>query len=371
MIAPVLLVVVAALVIMVARRQHASNRLSHVNRSLVSLRAAPKETPLERTLREWHEHGLLDAEEIAPILRYEAARAAPRSRIPLVAEAVGYVGSALVFTAIALLIGRRWDELAVAARVAVLAVPALAAAAAGWWVGSQRDEAFERMGSVLWLLSSAAFAGALVVVFVDVFYDGDPPQHGGLLFVSALVALWTFGQYALRRLALQQLALFASLVATVFGVVNAMEASRSRGFSTMVGGLALWGFGVAWTGLGLWRRLMPDELARFFGPAAVLIAAQVVRVDARDLGLWLGLGSAAAFVAIAVARADLIVLFAGTVGLFQWSPQVALHYLADSIGTEATLIVVGALLIAGATVFTRLFQRVRAGGDVAQPPGGT
>ena len=185
----------------------------------------------------------------------------------MAAEAVGYVGSALVITAIALLIGRRWDDIALGFRIAVLALPAIAAAAIGWWVGSKPDPAFERMGSVLWALSAVALAGTMTVVFVDAMYDGEPPEHGGLLFVGGFVAVWAGVEYLLRRLPLQQLVLFGALLVTVLGVVNALEAGRERDFSTIFWGVAVWAFGFAWTALGTSGRLKPSEVARLVGPA--------------------------------------------------------------------------------------------------------
>jgi hypothetical protein len=219
------------------------------------------------------------------------------------------------------------------------------------------------MGSVVWVLSTVALAGAMTVVFVDLLYDGDPPEHGGLLFVGGFVSVWAGVEYALRRLPLQQLVLFAALLVTVLGVVNAFEAGRDRDFSTIVWGVAVWAFGVAWTALGASGRLEPSEVARLVGPATVLFGSQLIRVDAEAFGLWMGLASAALLVAGGVWRTDSLVLLGGTVGLFQWSPQLAIFYLADAIGTEVTLLVVGVLLLAVAYAFTRLYRRVRAAED--------
>jgi hypothetical protein len=213
---------------------------------------------------------------------------------------------------------------------------------------------------VLWVLSAAALAGTMIVVFADVMYDGNPPEHGGPLLVGGVVAVWAGVEYALRRLPLQQLVLFAASLATVLGVINALEGGRDQAFSTIVWGLAVWAFGAAWTALGVSEHLEPSEVARLIGPATVLIGAQVVRADAEVLGLWLGLVSAALLIGVGVWRADLLVLLAGAAGLFQWAPQLAVFYLADAIGTEATLLVVGVLLLGVAYAFTRLYLRVRS-----------
>ena len=327
---------------------------------------------LARALDEWRQAGLIRDDEVEPILRYEQAKTRSHGRLPLAAEAVGYVGSALVITAIALLIGQRWDGLAVGFRIATFAVPAFGAAAFGWWIGAKPDPAFVRVGSAMWVLSVGALAGAIIVVFVDAMYLGDPPARGGLLFVGGIVTVWAGSEYALRRLPLQQLAYFAASLVTVLGGVDALGVGRDRGFSTIVWGLAVWAFGTVWTILGVRERFTPSEVARLIGPATLLIGAQVVRADAPahvlgDLALWLGLGSALLLIAVGVWRADLLVLLVGAAGLFQWAPQLAIFYLADAIGTEATLLVVGLSLLGAAYAFTRLYRRVRSEAPTRSP----
>lgn len=322
---------------------------------------------LARSLGEWRAAGLIGADQAEAIERFEQAKSGPRSRIPVAAEAVGYVGTALVITAIALLIARRWDGIAVGMRIAVLLVPAVATALFGWWIGSHPDASFVRMGSVSWGLSAAALAGAMSVVFVDAIHGGDPPQHGGLLFVGVIVAVWATFQYAWRRLALQQLVLYAAVLATVLGVVNALEATREQGYSTIVWGTAAWMCGAAWSALGVERRLAPTAIARVVGPGSLLLASQIVRVDAEALGLWLGFVSAGLLLAVGVWKSDVIVLVVATAGLFQWSPQLAVHYLADAIGVEVTLLLVGLLLLGVAAMFGRLYRQARSAIDSSMP----
>jgi hypothetical protein len=106
--------------------------------------------------------------------------------------------------------------------------------------------------------------------------------------------------------------------------------------------------------------LTPPVLATLLGGAALLVGAQIIRVDNTVLGLWLGLATAAVLLGVGVARADAVVLLAGAAGLFQWSPQLAMYYLEPAIGTEATLFVVGVVLIVAALGSTRLYRRMRA-----------
>ena len=370
MIASVVLLVVVAAVVgsALAARRHRAVRLP--GGGAVSVAGHPGRpdrgragSGLEALLGAWRDAGLLEPSQIDPILRFEDARAEPHSRFPLAAEAVGYVGAALIVGAVASLVANRFDDLGTGPRVAVFAAPAVLAAVAGWWVGTKDDPAFGRLGSVLWVVAAGLLAGTLIEVFVDVVHDGDPPEHGGPLFVGAGVLVWGLVAYLLRRRPLQLLVVFAASVATALGLINAFESGdpHARTYA-----LTLWGLGLVWFAVAAARRATPPELAMVLGAATALIGAQILRGETEVLAIWLGLATAAAFVAWGVGRAEVAALLAGAAGLFQWSPQLAIHYLEDTLGTEATLLVVGLVLVGAAAIFTRLYRRVSAGtGDTA------
>jgi hypothetical protein len=323
--------------------------------------------PLASKVAEWQRAQVIDAGAAQRILAFEAEHAAPRSRIPIAAEAIGYVGAALVVAAIALLVGGRWDDQAVAVRIAVFAVPALAAAAGGWTVGRRDDPAFVRLGSALWLLACGAAAGVWTVVWVDVWHAGDPPTRGGLAFVASLASIGAIAAYRARPLPLQLLATYVGSLLTALGLVQWSEvlAADERWSTGVWGGVAAL-VGAAWLLAGLLERVEPSVLARILGPVTMLVGLQVVRADVVTAGLWLGALLAAGLVALGVTRGDVVVLLLGTAGLFQWAPQLAVHHLADTIGTEATLLVVGLMLIAVAAGFVRLVRRLpRARADVS------
>lgn len=364
MIASVILLVVVAVVAgaVVGTRRRRSLRLPRGGE--VSLPARPGRpaggqaaSGLETLLGAWRDAGLIEPSQIDPILRFEEARAEPHSRFPLAAEAVGYVGAALIVGAVASLVANRFDDLGTGARVAVFAVPAVLAAVAGWWVGTKDDPAFGRLGSVLWVVAAGLLAGTLVEVFVDVVHDGDPPEHGGPLFVGAGVLVWGLVAYLLRRRPLQLLVVFGASVATALGLINAFESGDPHATTYA---LTLWGVGLVWFGIAAARRATPTELAMVLGAATALIGAQILRGETEVLAIWLGMATAAAFVAWGVGRAEVAALLAGAAGLFQWSPQLAIHYLEDTLGTEATLLFVGLVLIGAAAIFTRLYRRVAA-----------
>lgn len=330
-------------------------------------------TPLRRKLDEWVTAELLSSDEATAVETYEARRAAQReSRLPLVSEAIGYLGAGLVAAALAVLVGRRWESLGTGVRVAVLLLPAIGAFGAGWVIGRRDEPALARLGSVLWVLGGAVTAGLCVELWHDVVHDGSPPEHGATLFVAGLTLLPMAVAWWLRKEPLQHLALFVTAVLTGVGVADAIAALRDTDAEPLSVGLALGVVAAVWLGLGLRERLEPAIMARLLGAVLLVVSAAPLRAGNAHLGLWFGLGVAAALLAIGVARTEVGLLLTGAVALFVWVPQIAVYYLEPRIGIEVTLAVVGALLIALAGSLAKLYPafRRRGVGMRKRAPGG-
>lgn len=268
-----------------------------------------------------------------------------------------------MFASVALLFGNRWDAMPTAARIATLALPALVAAIAGWWIGRRDEPALRRLGSVLWLLAVAGLAGLAAEIWVDAIHEGDPPEHNAALFIGAVALAGAAPAWWMRRRELQQLAFLAAATATSLGVVDAVAGSRDREMAPLAAGLTLLGLGAVWLVGGVTRRLPPAMLANICGSAPILIGAQVVHDDGDQVGLWLGLVASVGLMVVGVARSELEVLVLGTIGLFQWTPQIALFYLEDALGAEVTLFLIGTLLIAVAGGLTRMYPWLRSRGS--------
>ena len=103
------------------------------------------------------------------------------------------------------------------------------------------------------------------------------------------------------------------------------------------------------------------------GAAAMLGGAQVITVDARVTGLWLGVLTAVLLIVFGVATSVVPELLVGTAGAFQWAPQFALYYLADAFGADVALFVVGAFLLAAAALLTRTYRHVLGEGQRQSP----
>ncbi len=134
-------------------------------------------TDLERDLARWVAAGLLSERQSAAIVAHEEAMAravapvsAPpsvpgRRRVPVVAEALGYLGGILAMVGLALVVAQYWPDMALAGRLALSGAGAIGFLVAGALVHEPSDPALARLRGFLWLLATAAtglFAGVLV-----------------------------------------------------------------------------------------------------------------------------------------------------------------------------------------------------------------
>lgn len=360
----ILIVLVAAVVAVVRSQQDKKNPFSApsgLSAVLSDERQPEANQGLKAKLDTWVAAGLIGDDQADAIVVYEADHVpAPASRVPMAAEAIGYIGGALLVAAVALLIGNRWEDISTPTRIAVLTLATLMTAVAGWWTGRDDEPALQRLGSVLWLLAVAATAGLAAEIWIDAIHDNDPPGHGGALFVGGIALVAASATWLARPEPLQHVALFGGAITTSIGVLEVLvEAGDSQLSATNVG-LLLLALGGAWFAGGITGVLPPAVLAELAGGGLALVGAQTLRDSNDDLGLWLGLAVAVALLAAGVARSNVLVLLVGTAGVFQWTPQIALFYLEDTLGTEATLAVIGALLIGVAGSMTRVYPMVKA-----------
>ena len=130
-------------------------------------------------LRRWTDRGLVSTDQAERILRSEGlagpvvpsqrtaekpsrpAAGAPGSR--LLVEALAYLGGVLALAAALLLLQLTWSDLSTAARLAVPTIAAAALLLGGALLPRGADE-LARLRSVLWLLATGAWLGALAVL---------------------------------------------------------------------------------------------------------------------------------------------------------------------------------------------------------------
>jgi hypothetical protein len=231
---------------------------------------APRDA-VDALLARWTAAGLITADQAAALARFEAEtaplgreepsplmvgasaeRAVPPvyRRVPVVAEALGYLGGILAVTGLVLVVARYWPDMPTTVRLALSGTGAVVLFVAGQLVRPDGDSALDRLRGFAWVASSACAAMFAGVLAADVF-DAQAPEAITAAAAAAVVAesglLWRR-----RGLPSQQLALFAAAVVLVGSTIALVAEAGPVG-------IAIWATGGALVLVGL-RRLAPTPL---------------------------------------------------------------------------------------------------------------
>lgn len=286
-----------------------------------------------------------------------------KGRIPLLAEAVAYIGAVLLLSGGVAAVGQQWSNFGAWGHVAAFAGAAAFFFLVGFLLRGVREPAIQRLVSIMWFLSVAGVAGAAGYLVHGVILPPAGPDGGATaLWVGLAASLYAAALWLARRSAPQDLALFACLVILICGIV-AVAASGHTNAALLADALALWGFGLAWAWLG-WRRYV--EPMWLTVPLGALLALTAPSLALHPYG-WMyaiGLITAAAAMAISVPLRNNVFLGLGAVAMFAYVTSLVMTYLRGSLGVPAALSITGALIIAVAAVTARLMRATRQ----AKPP---
>ena len=317
-------------------------------------------------LPRWVEAGLLSEEQSSAILAYEhrmtsAEEVAPlgepvpgrRSRVPVAAEALGYLGGVLAIVGLGLVVARAWPDMSTAGRLALSGGVAVALTVAGALVHEGSDPALARLRWFLWLASTAATALFVGVLWADGL-DAGPTTvvlacGGAVMLQSGL--LWGQRERPLQQLTfLGGVAVFAGALVAEFlpdGVV----------------GLAVWLVGAAFLIIGLGRRGPLPLLTATVGAVTVVVGAVITASAGQGVGLVFLVATAAGLLVLAAVpglapgRAEqLTVAVVGGVALVQAVPST-LGYFSEHAGVLTGLVtwaIGGILVFVGARQLVRL-----------------
>jgi hypothetical protein len=270
-------------------------------------------------------------------------------------EGLGYLGSAIVAAAIAVITAGSWDQLNSPSRVALPAIVTLVTLVGGVGVrlpGDSRGRvaALERLASVLWAISTVMFAITAGVICVDVLdFSGDGASFA--VFAPTLAyatVLWWRG-----RGALLQLVAFGAAIAATEG---SLFAFADHVDFTWVG-IAFWATGLAWCLFAWAGALRPVSFAWLAGGATMLLAAEALNEHSHWLPIVVGVATVAGFVSagMVLRRAEPVVV--GGCGLLLYVPQFTLVYLGKSVGIALAMLLAGFAVLAGAVALVRLRSR--------------
>lgn len=300
---------------------------------------------LRYDLERWVSAGLVTRSQADAIVAHEIA-ATPGDGVSVLAEALGYAGSALALAGIVAAIGNSWDALGSGGRVAAAAVPTGLALAAGWLLRAKKEPAFRRLMSLLWFLAIGGFAGTAGVVlaeFVEIDTDWAAVVIGLAMSLPAVI-LWR-----LHGGVLQQIALLAGVLVTVLGVLVVVPGEPSG--TAMA--LASWALGLVWVTLG-WRRVIKPPMATMVIGALLAGYAPVLAAEDHQWMLFVGIATGAALMALSVLSREVALLAIGTVAVFGYVTGVVLRYFGDQLGVPLALTIIGAAFIGLALLAARL-----------------
>jgi hypothetical protein len=305
---------------------------------------------LDRMLAKWTASDIITASQAESIRELEASGGS-KPRVPLIAEALGYLGAALVVSAAIALTAQFWDELHVAARISLLLAITALLLLAGWFIRDSGEPAFRRLASFLWLAAVAGAGFLANVVSTDALdIDTGYSLAIGLAMTPLASALWLK-----RSTAPQLVGVFAGLAFLIAGISDVLGGDNAFG-------ILLWVVGVLGLVLARVGSISPERTAYALSSIAVLTGAQWAAVeffsDTQGWALALGLASALALQGLSVPWHSLVLLAFGSAGVLLFLPQIVDEYLGNAIGGTMALLVVGLALLGVALVVVRLRDRV-------------
>ena len=307
-------------------------------------RAGGDVVPLTVLVDGWLEAGLISADQAARMTSSAAlpVTAPRREGVPVAAEALAYVGGAVVVAGSSLLTAYYWGDLAAGWRFLLLAAVTVLLVGAGAAVPRRLADAGHRLRGVLWLAATAAFAGSAGVLVADVV-DRFATDTEAVLVAASTTALAAV-LWALHRFGLQQVALLVS-AAVLTGTTIEWSGLPVEP------GTGVWVLGAAWAGLGLLRVIEPEETPLMLGAATAVFGAMTAADS--DAGMVFVLVTVAAVVAAAIARRDLLLLGLGALATLVNVPTAMSRWFAGSVPAATALVLVGVLLVALAVWITR------------------
>lgn len=305
--------------------------------------------PLSRLLDLWLDDELITASQAVRIRArqdadvVELASGPPSAtRVPLSAEALGYLGGVVVVVGALLVANLYWDDLASAIRLSVVSGAAILLLLGGWAVPRRPGNVGVRVRAVLWLAATIAFAGFLGLLGAEAF--GWSGSDVAVLTTSgtavAAAMLWS-----MHRHLVQQLATLVALMATAAALVADLVTPDH------LPGAGAWLVAAVWLGLASLGFLVPRQPMMDVAAAGLLVGS--VSTLPTDGGFALALATVAALVVLAVLTTDLIMLGIGALGMLMVLPAAVAHWFPGSAGAPVAVLITGAALVAVAVLVAR------------------
>lgn len=313
---------------------------------------------LSPELREWVEEGLISPDQAEAIARHRERREAAagplvvklgvEQRVPLLGEALGYVGATLAAVAAGILLAEYWDRMAYGLRLGVAAALTLALLGVGAVLRDAAAPAAQRLAGFAWAIAIAGAAWTVVLVTGDDGFGLRDDAIATSASLSALVVAMVL--WRLRARWQQHGVTFATAEASALSLLTLMPGDASP----MLYGLTFAGVGGLWLALAELHVVKPVAIGRWFGLLALLAGMRVAPTDEYvGIGLTLGLTLTIALLAGGVLAGRPLYLGFGAAAVFLFVPHAVFHFFGDTIGAPAALLVIGFVLLGLALLVVR------------------
>jgi Predicted membrane protein (DUF2157) len=313
-------------------------------------------------LARWVAAGLIDSGQADRIKAFEATRvdreppatqAAPGAgRVPVIAEAMGYVGVTVVLVAGLLTAEPAWPRWSTGLRLTLIAAVTVALAVAGAAVPAERDPVWRRLRGLAWLLSVVGLALFAAGLADWVWHLSD--QHVGLVTAGAATA-YSLVLWLRHTIVPQHLALFVA-VTSLTGVVIAEPDVPS-----WWPGIGIWLVSATWLIAGSRGWLRPVAAALPVAGVGMLVGSELV-IDAAGfrsqeaviaIGYLFGFAAVGGLLSAGIRLHRIGPLVVSAVGILYFLPEAARRYLPGSFAIPVAVFAVGVLLVALAVRLSR------------------
>ncbi len=336
-----------------------------------------KQESLLSKIEEWVGEGLISPEQAEALRQREAKAVAISPALRVKAdEILVYLGSLVVFLAMAFLVEQNWRALGSAGRILSMLVPTVAMLALGWRLRGSKSAQFSRGAQALWLGACLLSALCFGVIFheLDLIDWSERGPTDPWVLVSCLLATgMAGGTFILLPTITQSIAFHLCGSAALLTFLGWLDQTLPpfnhfhENLLVLVIGLVAGGLCLA---LSEWLRSKGRKdlvgVSRIFGALAILGFTLVLAME-RYPATWqkttmeaIAFLASIAFIAASVKRQSQTFLYSGAAFLFFLIIYVNLEHLADRIGMPFSLLFSGALLIGLGLGTGRLSRRIRA-----------
>jgi hypothetical protein len=293
---------------------------------------------LREQLARWTATGLIGADQASGIEAAERALivSAPRRRLPLIAEVLGYVGAVIAITAAGVVIHQFFRHIPPAVELAFAAIVAIGLTAAGAALRAGAEPAFARLRSVLWLLATAGAAGFVAILSRRYLHLSD--SNAMLLSEGAWLAC-AISMWWRTRSGVQHLAMFAAAAALAETIVDRVHPN----VGTFGVGLVLWTVAAAW-GLAVDRGFLVPRTTGLVLSGVGVLAGAILTMDEAAVGQVLALVTVTGLLVAGILLRRVLLIAFGGVGTLYVVPDAASRYLPGSVAAPLAVAVVGLML---------------------------